>query len=725
VPKQQVAPAAGSIGNTDYNIDNNSSSSIHANEAVSTSEEDTAPNTSAKVVADTVDNSEVLKLLEEFDGLQDGDNMPLRMSIFDFGGQDVFSAMHHLFLNKHSVYILLFNMHWLASDDVKEREMHLAFMRFWLNSIAMHTNGIAKVIIAGTRKDEVSDPATHHKISNILMLAFCGMEFWGNVVENSEGVGANGSLNLVFWPVNNLVGNKDPVIRQIQQKIEAELRASSFVSAQRPLTWSSALDVVKEVGKTDPVISYEKIRDICLERCQIEPEKEFPKLLEFLNDAGVVFWLQEVSMRDTVVIDVKTAFVKPMTLVICKHIQNSINDLDRSHSEPVHKLCQKNHYSDWLKMISKGIVSEVLLRALLQDYKETWDYVVKLMAKFGLLVAMETFSSDPSVKEDYLVPSLLPVRPSQIEEEGGDVWQHSCFFVFNSSQQQMDDLAEDVYITSTRLRDACFLPHGLFERLLVKFIEWCQLTSVQKPKYTIHRDVATLMFGGQELQLQLLSDIHCIRLSVNGANPAAMLNRVSQQLDKVIVEVMEKLRFLVLLPLSKDSKAGAVVEARAEEMMFTPLVKLQTMATGGSTNLRMSAGKRGALLNHEEITRLVGVWTPTIACLPRYHLFLSYRWGLNDSLMTAALFDTVSGFEVDGNTLDVFLDTQRLQNGEQLQTQFAGAMANSTMVAAFVSSYALQRMLTHKVFLQLIHRKFLFIVVANRRLQSMKWFIEH
>jgi hypothetical protein len=153
----------------------------------------------------------------------------------------------------------------------------------------VHTGGGAKVIIAGTRKDKVTEPAAHHKVSNIIQKAFRGKEFWGSVVENAEGEGANGKANLTFFPIDNTLGNKDPVIRQIQQGIKKELRQSAFVTAQRPLTWSRASDVVREEGKTQAVLSYEELQRVCSEKCDVEAVVEFPQLLAFLHDAGVVF----------------------------------------------------------------------------------------------------------------------------------------------------------------------------------------------------------------------------------------------------------------------------------------------------------------------------------------------------------------------------------------------------------------------------------------------------
>lgn len=43
-----------------------------------------------------------------------GNNEPLKFTLWDFGGQDVFYTMHHLFLNRFGVYLVCFNMQWLV-----------------------------------------------------------------------------------------------------------------------------------------------------------------------------------------------------------------------------------------------------------------------------------------------------------------------------------------------------------------------------------------------------------------------------------------------------------------------------------------------------------------------------------------------------------------------------------------------------------------------------------
>ena len=56
----------------------------------------------------------------------------IHISVFDYGGQDVFTAIHHLFLTAYGVYALCFNMEWLLAEDKTEKERCLKFLKFGL-----------------------------------------------------------------------------------------------------------------------------------------------------------------------------------------------------------------------------------------------------------------------------------------------------------------------------------------------------------------------------------------------------------------------------------------------------------------------------------------------------------------------------------------------------------------------------------------------------------------
>jgi len=83
--------------------------------------------------------------------------------MWDYGGQDVFYAMFHLFITPHGVFTVLFNMEEILESPLL-RSQNLAFIDFWLNSVYMHTaqeGSCAPIILVGTHKDVVASPLQH------------------------------------------------------------------------------------------------------------------------------------------------------------------------------------------------------------------------------------------------------------------------------------------------------------------------------------------------------------------------------------------------------------------------------------------------------------------------------------------------------------------------------------------------------------------------------------
>ena len=67
---------------------------------------------------------------------------PVKLTLLDHAGQDIFYTLHHLFISRFGVYVVVFNMTWLWDDpsnkQQKKADESLSFLRFWLNSIFVH-----------------------------------------------------------------------------------------------------------------------------------------------------------------------------------------------------------------------------------------------------------------------------------------------------------------------------------------------------------------------------------------------------------------------------------------------------------------------------------------------------------------------------------------------------------------------------------------------------------
>jgi hypothetical protein len=140
--------------------------------------------------------------------------------------------------------------------------------------------------------------------------------------------------------------------------------------------------------------------------------------LRFLVDMGLVMWHETDSLRRFVIFDAVSFFVKPATIVICKHEATFGEGNSHSHShskanatttsfadddgvihrKDIHNQCMQKYSADWELFVRKGVISAELLRALLDGHtlKETGgmfaftDLIIELMVLHGLLVSLST-----------------------------------------------------------------------------------------------------------------------------------------------------------------------------------------------------------------------------------------------------------------------------------------------------------------------------------------------
>jgi len=138
----------------------------------------------------------------------------LRMMCWDLGGQDTFYGLHHLYISRQGVYAVTFNMEWFtAACKPAEQDQHLAFLAFWLDTIASHavdkTDGsIAPIFLVGTHKDVVDSPKEHERISAMLDKTFCRKAAWASVQRFAKATLSSGRGTLWFFPVDNSLGNE-------------------------------------------------------------------------------------------------------------------------------------------------------------------------------------------------------------------------------------------------------------------------------------------------------------------------------------------------------------------------------------------------------------------------------------------------------------------------------------------------------------------------------------
>jgi len=259
----------------------------------------------------------------------------LVISVFDFGGQSVFNAVHHFFLVGRGVYVIAFNMEWSAAQSA-DTERFLAYLKF-----DSGTGQTAPIALVGTHKDKVGSVAEHERISNVLYNTFIDSLCWPSVIKNSNGSGVKGCTTLMFFPIDNCESRGDPSMRELLRAVEAAVDAMPYTHMDVPLQWLKALDELQALGSSS--ISYTGVCQV-LKRCGMAYEA-VRHFLVFFHEMGLLMWHDEATLRDVVILDPVAYLVAPATVVICK-LQPSSSDAT-NHCMKVHKDCQRAFRDEW------------------------------------------------------------------------------------------------------------------------------------------------------------------------------------------------------------------------------------------------------------------------------------------------------------------------------------------------------------------------------------------
>jgi GTPase SAR1 family protein/DNA-binding MarR family transcriptional regulator len=479
----------------------------------------------------------------------DNDLSKLTISLCDFGGQDVFNALHAFFMTRCGVYMLVFDMELFLSKEEKDRESCHKNIKFWMNSIAMHTydektGKTAPVALVGTRKDKISSVEEHERISGELKERYEYHRVWSSLMFYRQ-YDMSTTQPLCFFPVNNntlyseeLSG--DSTLRHLLEQVEGTMMESEQVKRKVPLSWTKALDVIREKGKKENknFLLLREVTEIA-EKLGISLEG-VSELLRYLYEMGLLIWIEEPGLREIVILDPIEYFVKPVTRIICKHLSSKKDPYATKHELPIHKECQRELSKDWELMLEFGLVSETLAKRLLKNERhgeiseDHLDMVMLLMKRFGLMIpvlfqreAANIDDGPQDCKQDhegllYFIPSLLPENPNLIIPSADNRTERN---IVSRLQQRFNRLSNfqpsqtilfAFFLPSNSTNDASlfsleelsnggFLPNGFFDRFIARVLSGIS-GLVMKSTFSAFQNIVRIDYKGK-----LIRFTHCIQ----------------------------------------------------------------------------------------------------------------------------------------------------------------------------------------------------------------------
>jgi len=424
---------------------------------------------------------------------------------------------------------------------------------------------------------------------------------------------------------------------------------------------------------------------------------------------GMLMWHETEELKDIVILKPIDFFIKPATVIICKHTPSD-NEHNVVHFTETHERIKEKHNDDWKRMINHGIVTEEILNAaLLVDYGVRTKYIIKLMVKYSLLVPLNANNTHVDNSEDsitggeYLAPALLPEKVLNNNISDNNKWianSNVFYFVFalSSSLKKFSDSSylQDYYLTNSSFHTHGFLPDGLFEKLIGKIAKHSEKSSeysnVRVDIHNLYKNEVKLFYGNgnQTFSIKLNKYFNYIEVCYEKYYPIAIYEKLNEEINKVISECMNSLHCFCVLPYTHNTN------------IFIKLESLRKVENSHE-DLNLIANepqiKFGSIsITTEEFLTDYGIWRNEYKSLGKYDIFISYRWTdshFEENLWTS--FKYISFKDTDENSIsffrriDVFLDKKSLPQGKDFQSEFVQALMSSSIITPIVSYEALVR----------------------------------
>ena len=298
-------------------------------------------------------------------------------SIWDYGGQKVFQSLHHIFLTKFGLYLIVFDMRYsIVGTGVGSAMEHV---NYWMRSVAMHAPH-APIILVGTFADKIS----HSQLESINSTLYYSME---DLMQTPSL--CKPPTGLAYIPISN---KSRLGVDQLQAFTAQVMKRQEFVHKRVSINWMRTLDVIHAQNyRFTTLDGFTVVANFC----QIKDALEVQDMLTLFHELGVLLYFSaSEALRSRVITD-------PQWLI------DSMGQIVRdsaTHGYDTSRLKELGLQRDMKDLFELGIVSRDVLDFLWE--KDQVDYLVALMEHLFL---MSRWKYDAG-EELYLLPPMIPAK---------------------------------------------------------------------------------------------------------------------------------------------------------------------------------------------------------------------------------------------------------------------------------------------------------------------------
>ena len=448
---------------------------------------------------------EIVTILEEHLEKNEGDtNEKIWPTIWDFAGQDIYRAIHPIFMSSDDIYLLVFDLTKRLSEKAECRvnvghkeltatardseDTNLDHLLRWMDLIhslkkdsQSDSHSYPPVILVGTHADCVDDP---HKQINSVVEGKCSAVFDGyTYLHHIAGC----------RPIDNTKSGKtvdQEEIIELRKKILELADKMPHTKKKIPLQWHRVeKEICQPVWQQEKYLLLESFQEKIVSRyCTFEDESDFDELVYFLHSRGTIVYHEHGHDKKKGGLIV----LNPQWLinVLCEIIKVKPHDNELWWIR-----------NDRKKLAKEGVLLERLINHTCrkENVGLIKESLISLMDKFNLICeSPEKAEETKKGESQYLVPCMLTT--------------------FYEGEEEKEN-ATPVYLTF----QTKYVPYGLFCRLVVLFGKTSQFKNMCNLEYA---NEAKIALDNKNHVLQLLCYKTVIKLQIfadHGSTPPEKL----------------------------------------------------------------------------------------------------------------------------------------------------------------------------------------------------------
>ncbi|CAH1249274.1 Hypp8569 [Branchiostoma lanceolatum] len=205
--------------------------------------------------------------------------VPVKLTLMDFAGDEDFYSMHHFFMAREAVYIVVFSLAEAA------RGPHNTFRRllFWLDSIDAHSDDRdSLVFLVGTHRDSVTSSQRQDVATFLRTHLYTETKYSARLVVNTR--------ETPYFPVENSASLQDPDFARLRKVMWEKMKQVAYMKRECPIKWQRFSDVIDTLrSNKDPhVVPYHDLLDRVRKEGILDDEDDFRRMLSFFDRSGQV-----------------------------------------------------------------------------------------------------------------------------------------------------------------------------------------------------------------------------------------------------------------------------------------------------------------------------------------------------------------------------------------------------------------------------------------------------